>query len=126
MKIIIMTAKLSVVAFAVSIFPLLASSALGQTYKVPPSNNTSSYPQSISDDEMKRCVALFNEKEWLYEEIERDRPQVDRYSPASVDAFNNQVETFNSMNSDYDENCEGKNSESAEEQTQELNNQGQQ
>lgn len=116
---------LSVVTFAALIFPLLASSALGQTYEVPPSDPTISNPSAISDDEMKYCVKLYNDAEKLTEKIDRDRPQVDSYSQASVDAFNSQVETLNSMNSDYNENCEGKSSESAEENTQELNNQGQ-
>jgi hypothetical protein len=125
MKITVMTAKLSVLAFAVSIFPLLASSALGQTYEVPPSDPTITNPQSISDDQMKRCVVLYNELEDLPAKIERDRLQVDSSSQASVDAFNSQIETLDHMNADYNENCEGKSSESAEKNTRELNNQGQ-
>jgi hypothetical protein len=115
---------LSIVAFTALIFPLLASNALGQTYEALP-DNSSINPEQITDEEMKYCIKLYNNAERLTEKIDRDRPQVDSYSEVSVSSFNTQVELLNSMNDDYNANCEGRDSSSSQRNTQELNSQGQ-
>ena len=115
-----MTSKRLVVALAVSLLPLLlADSAWGQDYEVPPSSSTSSLAPYISDSAMEQCVILYNRAKWLGEEI--GRTQVNQYSEASVAAYNNKVNSHTSMLSVFNSNCAGKQSESAYKAAQELN-----
>jgi len=118
-----MISKRFVVAQVVSISALLASSALGQTYEVPPSRSTSNSVPYISDYAMEQCVVLYNKSKWLSEEIERTL--VDQYSQASVDAYNNKVTTYSSMLSTFNSDCAGKQSESAYKAAKKLNKRAQ-
>jgi hypothetical protein len=118
-----MTPKRLVAALAVSILPLLASGAFGQTYEVPPSGSTSSSVPYISDYAMEQCVVLYYKAKWLNEELEKT--QVNQYSQASVDAYNNKVTSHATMLSTFNSDCAGKQSESAYKATQELNKLGQ-
>ncbi len=93
--------------------------AFAQTYEVPPSDRTSSSTPYISDEAMERCVVLWNETKWLGEEI--DNIQVNQYSEASVDAYNNKVTRHTNMTNAFNRDCAGKQSESAYKAAQELN-----
>lgn len=115
-----MTPKRLVVALAVILSPLLlANSAWGQNYEVPPSSSTSSFVPYISDAAMEQCVILYNRVKWLGEEIERT--QVNQYDGAAVEAYNDKVNSHTSMLSNFNNNCAGKQSYSAYKATQELN-----
>ncbi len=115
-----MTPKRLVVALAVLLSPLLlANSAWGQNYEVPPSSSTSSFVPYISDAAMEQCVILYNKAKWLGEEI--GRTQVNQYDGAAVEAYNNKVNSHTSMLSVFNSNCAGKQSESAYRAAQELN-----
>ena len=118
-----MTSKRLVAVLTVSILPLLASSALGQTYEVPPSTISSSSVPYISDYAMEQCVILYNKAKWRAKEIERT--QVNQYSQASVDAYNNKVSSHARMLSIFNSDCAGKQSESAYRAAQELNKRSQ-
>ena len=100
---------------------LLGTSALAQGYEVPPSSSTYSSVPVISDEAMEACVILYNKGKWLGEKI--NKIQVDRYSQSSIDTYNNKVNQHSSMISDFNRNCAGKQSQSAYEATQRLNNQ---
>ena len=69
---------------------------------------------------MERCVVLWNEAKWLGDEI--DSTQVDQYSQASVDAYNEKVTDHTRMTNTFNRDCAGKQSESAYKAAQELNN----
>ena len=98
---------------------LASVSAVAQQYEVPPSDSTTSSVPYISDDAMKECVRLYNEAKWLSEEI--DSIQVDQYSEASVNAYNEKVSRHASMTESFNRDCAGKQSESAYKAAQELN-----
>jgi hypothetical protein len=113
------TPKRLVAALTISILPLVASGAFGQNHEVPPSASTSSSVLYISDYAVEQCVVLYNKAKWLTEEIEIT--QVDQYSQASVDAYNNKVTSHATKISTFNSDCAGKQSESAYKTTQELN-----
>ena len=98
---------------------LMMANASARGYVVPPSKTTYTSVPVISDAEMEQCVILYNEAEWLRDEI--DKTVVDQYSERSVASYNNKVATFNRMNSSFNSKCAGKQSQSAYEAAQRLN-----
>lgn len=96
-----------------------ASFAFAQTYKVPPSSTVMGDVPVISDAAMEACVKLYNEAEWLYANIRSTR--VDQYNQASVNAYNEKVARHNQMTTDFNLYCAGKQSQSAYEAAQRLN-----
>jgi hypothetical protein len=68
---------------------------------------------------MKECVRIYNEAKWLSEEL--DRTEVDQYSEASVNAYNEKVTRHANMLDSFNRDCAGKQSESAYRAAQELN-----
>jgi len=96
-------------------------SLFAQTYEIPPSSRTSGHVPYISDEAMEKCVKLYNEAKWLSDEI--TTLNVDRYSQASVDSYNNKVSKHSKLTSYFNSNCAGKQSESAYKAAQKLNKQ---
>ncbi len=108
--------------FYISLFigvVLGTQSASAKTYEVPPSSSTSTHVPYISDQAMEACVKLYNEGEWLGDEIRST--QVDSYSRTSVDAYNNKVNRHSNMINAFNRDCAGKQSESAYKAAQKLN-----
>ena len=93
-----------------------------QVYKVPPSSTTSGSVPWIADDAMEACVKLYNEGKWLGEKI--NRIQVDKYSQSSVDTYNNKVNQHSKMINKFNQSCAGKQSKSAYDAAQKLNQKG--
>ncbi len=106
--------------FFLTIISVANSLAGEKIYVVPPSSSTtnSNIPY-ISDEAMKECVLLYNEIEWLAKEIKNT--QVNKYSQASVDAYNKKIMHHKDMIKTFNRDCAGKQSESAYKAAQELN-----
>ena len=99
---------------------LLAQNVAAETYEIPPSDRTGSNVPYISDEAMEQCVRIYNESKWLGEEIRTI--QVDRYSQSSVDSYNGKVSQHSQMINIFNQDCAGKQSESAYKAAQRLNN----
>lgn len=102
---------------------LLANTALAQepqnqSYKVPPSYY-GSYGRVISDEEMQKCVELYNQAIWLIDEVES--MHVDRNSEASVNAYNEKAEQANALMRKFNAKCADRASESACKEANKLN-----
>lgn len=103
---------------------ITATSTLAETvkkYEVPPSSRAN-YPTSvpsISDEAAKKCVELYNEAQWLREDIESTK--VDRYNQAAIDAYNANITSYRDMIDNFNSDCAGKQSQSAKKAAQELN-----
>jgi hypothetical protein len=95
------------------------SSLVAKEYVVPPTSSTFSSVPVISDEAMEACVKLYNEAEWLNEEI--GNINVNQYSQESVNAYNSKVNQHSSMTSRFNNECAGKQSESARKAAQKLN-----
>lgn len=93
----------------------------GKEYEIPPSTTTSANVPYISDAAMEQCVKLYNEAKWLAETIQKST--VDQYSQASVDSYNAKVSQHSEMIDYFNNNCAGKQSESAYRAAQKLNQQ---
>ncbi len=94
---------------------ITASSTLAETakkYEVPPSNSTGSLSvPSVSEEALKKCIVLYNEANWLADEI--DATEVDRYNQASVDSYNAKITRHRNMMNTFNSDCAGKRSRSA-------------
>lgn len=100
---------------------IFAGSAIAEVYETPPSKTTSTLDAPyISDEDMEQCVKLYNEAKWLADEMRSTA--VDRYSQASVDAYNNTVTRHSNMIDAFNRDCAGKQSESAYKAASRLNN----
>lgn len=95
--------------------------AFSQQYEVPPSSSTYSNVPVISDRAMKQCVILYNKAKWLAEELELQ--QVDRYDRSAVDAYNNKINQHSQMINNFNQNCAGRQSQSAYDAAKKLNEQ---
>lgn len=104
----------------VTVMAATATTLVAAEYKVPPSSTTHSSVPVISDRAMEACVKLYNHAEWLKDEIAS--MQVDRYSQNSIDNYNNKVGRHSEMINKFNNDCSGKQSRSAYEATQKLNN----
>lgn len=91
-------------------------------YEVPPSSTTRNSVPVISDEAMEACVKLYNEIKWLGQEL--DTIQVDRYSEVSVNNYNAKVNKQQQMQNYFNQNCAGKQSESAKKAADNLNKKG--
>lgn len=89
-------------------------------YEIPPSDTTSSSVPVISDKAMEVCVKLYNEAEWFLKEI--NNLPVDNYSQKSVNAYNAKVNKHSNMINIFNQDCAGKQSESACKAAKKLNN----
>lgn len=108
--------------FVLLLFPsAMTTIALAQVYEVPPSTTTRTHVPVISDYAMEQCVKLYNEAKWLNQSIER--MYVDQYSQSSVNSYNSAVERHSRMISQFNQECAGKQSKSAYEAAQKLNQQ---
>lgn len=96
-----------------------ASDSSQPAYKEPPSSYTRGYVPVISDELMERCVKVYNESEWLSQEL--SNMHVNVYSQQDVDAYNRKVNLFNQKKDWFNKTCAGKQSRSACEATQKLN-----
>jgi len=96
-----------------------ANYSAAKKYEVPPSVSTSTHVPYIPDEAMEECVVLYNETKWLGDEI--SATQVDRYSQAAVNAYNERLSRFNRMTDFFNRDCAGKQSESAYKAALELN-----
>jgi hypothetical protein len=109
--------KVLIVIFFCSIASIVQAEA--RIYEVPPSGSTGKSVPVISDKEMEECVKLYNNTNWLIEEL--DNTQVDQYSGAEVDAYNEKVSAVSEMNADFNKHCAGKQSKSAYDAAEKLN-----
>lgn len=91
----------------------------GRSYTMPPSHSTYGYASVISDEDMKKCVELYNQAKWLSEEL--DKMQVNEYSESSVNAYNEKAAKGNLLVNQFNRLCAGKQSESACAQANALN-----
>ena len=98
---------------------VLIGNAAAQKYEVPPSSSTTSNVPYISDADMEACVKIYNEAKWLAAKI--DRTSVNRYSNKSVNAYNRKIRAHKRMIRYFNDNCAGRQSESAWRAAQELN-----
>jgi hypothetical protein len=89
-------------------------------YETPPSSSSSHAPV-ISDAAMEECVKLYNEAKWL--SINIDTLQVNSYSQSSINAYNKKISDHSEMIRLFNQDCAGKQSESAYRAAQKLNNQ---
>lgn len=96
--------------------PILAAQ---QKYETPPSKTTMGAVPIISDEKMEQCVKLYNEALWLRDELQSS--EVDLYDEAAVEAYNNKVSQHGVMISKFNQECAGKQSQSACEAAQKLN-----
>ncbi len=90
-----------------------------QSYVMPPTSSTRGHVPVISDEQMEQCVKVYNESEWLNQEL--DSTYVDRYSQSEVNAYNRKVNKVNAMKNWFNANCAGKQSRSACEAANKLN-----
>lgn len=90
-------------------------------YTAPPTSSTRGYVPVISDEQMKQCVEIYNQAKWLSDEL--NRTSVNRYSAASVNAYNQKVSQHSQMIGWFNQNCAGKQSRSACKAAAELNRQ---
>ena len=90
-----------------------------QSYVEPPSSTTRGYVPVISDEQMQECVRVYNESEWLSQELRASI--VNTSSQAEVDAYNRKVSQVNRMTDWFNAQCAGKQSRSACEAAQKLN-----
>jgi hypothetical protein len=105
---------------ACSLMTLICSSqAYSQTYEIPPSSSTLGHVPYISDKDMKRCVEIYNEANWLADRLKETT--VNQYSQTSVDSYNSKVDQQSRMINYFNDSCAGKQSESAYRAAQELN-----
>ena len=113
--------KITYFTIVVLVMTFGVQSVSAQVYEVPPSSTVSGSVPWISDEAMESCVKLYNEGKWLGEKI--NSMQVDRYSQSSVSAYNNKVSKHSKLTNQFNQNCAGKQSKSAYEAAQKLNNQ---
>jgi hypothetical protein len=99
----------------------VSTSVSSQIYEVPPSTTTSSNVPYISDSAMEQCVKIYNEAKWLEKEIETTH--VNQYSQPSINAYNSKVTKQSAMIIHFNQNCAGKQSESAYRAAKKLNQQ---
>lgn len=99
----------------------ISSSALPKPYKAPPTSSTSGYVPVISDELMEQCVKIYNEAEWLENDL--NHTSVNQYSQYEVNQYNHNVAKLNQLTNWFNQNCAGKQSRSACEATNRLNQQ---
>lgn len=102
---------------------LLANTALAQepqnqSYKVPPSHY-GSYGRVISDEEMQKCVELYNQILWMRDELKKIN--VNHYSEDSVNAYNAKAQQGNELVKKFNAQCADRSSESACKEANKLN-----
>lgn len=104
-------------SFFILFFPMNIYSE--QIYVIPPTSSTSGYVPVISDEMMEQCVKVYNQSQWLSEEL--NGTYVDSYSQYSVNDYNEKANRVNSMINWFNINCAGKQSYSACKAAQKLN-----
>lgn len=90
----------------------------GQSYKMPPTYS-GKFGHIISDEDMKKCVELYNQVEWMSEDLERMHVNV--YSEESVNAYNEKAKQVNELVSKFNMHCADRSSESACAEANKLN-----
>jgi formyltetrahydrofolate synthetase len=99
----------------------VCTSIFSQEYVDPPSSSTRSHVPVISDAAMEECVKLYNEAEWLGEKLEKI--VVDSYNQESVDSYNEKIKEISIMTDAFNQECAGKQSQSAYDAAKKLNQQ---
>ncbi|VEG12525.1 hypothetical protein [Moraxella cuniculi] len=56
----------------------ISTTVFAQSYKIPPTSSTSGYVPVISDKLMEQCVKVYNEAEWLKQDLKQT--SVNQYS----------------------------------------------
>ncbi|KAB1992624.1 MULTISPECIES: hypothetical protein [Haemophilus] len=90
-----------------------------QYYVAPPTSSTRGHVPVISDEQMEKCVEIYNQSKWLGDSLQNT--YVDQYSSASVNAYNQKIAQHSQMINWFNQNCAGKQSRSACEAAMELN-----
>ena len=109
-----------IVRMSMSFILILGGQHLGaQTYQIPPSRSTYSQVPYISDAAMEECVKLYNDAKWVGDEI--NRMDVNSYSQSSVNNYNKKVASHSQMTASFNNECAGKQSESAYKAARKLN-----
>ncbi len=98
---------------------IFSQNIIAKIYEVPPSKSTHSNVPWIPDKEMEYCVKIYNEAKWLNNAI--DSIQVNSYSQASVNTYNDKIRKHAEMINYFNKNCAGKQSKSAYEAAKKLN-----
>lgn len=112
---LIMKSKSAMLALCI----FTSTEAFAQAYEVPPSDSSLGSAPVISDAAMKECVKLYNETKWFADSVSSS--SVNSYDQASVDAYNAKVQKHSEMVNSFNMNCAGKQSRSAYEAAQKLN-----
>ena len=98
-----------------------ATNIFANLYETPPTSATSTSVPVISDEQMYYCVKIYNEAKWLAQDL--NSAYVDQYNENAVFEYNEAVRRHSSMINWFNENCAGKQSQSAYEAARKLNNQ---
>ncbi|OOR99714.1 hypothetical protein B0187_02580 [Haemophilus paracuniculus] len=99
----------------------ISTTALSQSYKAPPTSSTSGYVPVISDELMEQCVRIYNEADWLQNDL--SQTSVNQYSQYEVNQYNQNIAKLNQLTNWFNQNCAGKQSRSACETAKKLNQQ---
>lgn len=96
-----------------------ADNSGGRSYVMPPTQATTGSAPVISDAEMQKCVEMYNQANWLDQELAQ--MQVDLTSESSVNTYNTKVNQVNALTRLFNAKCAGKQSESACREANRLN-----
>lgn len=107
--------KVCLISFAL----FSTNNLLAADYETPPTISTSSNVPYIADAAMEECVKLYNEAKWLGESI--NKISVNQYNQGSVDDYNNKINQHSRMTRSFNNDCAGKQSESAYRAAKKLN-----
>lgn len=88
-------------------------------YLMPPTSQSFGYVPVISDEMMKKCIKVYNQKRWLEDSL--SAPNL--YSEYEVNNYNIKVQKIENLTNWFNINCAGKQSQSACKMTNELNRQ---
>ncbi len=97
----------------------ITQSLVARVYEAPPSSSMRGNVPYISDAAMEECVKLYNKAKWLAETIDSTTP--DSYSQSSIDSYNRKVNKHSQMIQSFNNDCTGKQSESAYRAAKKLN-----
>ena len=97
----------------------ITSLMYSRTYEIPPTSSTRGSVPVISDKKMEECVKLYNQGNWLSEEI--NGININQYDSNSVNNYNDKVRQQRVMTKKFNAECAGKQSYSAWKAAQKLN-----
>lgn len=106
-------------SFILTALLAMSTFAVAKHYVAPPTSSTRGHVPVISDELMEKCVEVYNQAEWLVEEL--NNTYVNQYSSYEVNAYNQKVGQQQQLTDWFNRNCAGKQSYSACKAAQELN-----